>query len=275
MGNLLVAAILLGVIAVSVLGRVAIVRWVGPLAVSMPTIVRDVSDEAMALPPDVGPQADELARLGFERIGQVELAWARIYQPRQPSRTWKSASAEPAISGGIRAGTGTVTFWTVWPDGSSLTTTYPDLRKAAVKDLQIQGTNDGIEAAYRLHQTTLAEMAKPNPLDLRTAQAVMAGDRLEIARATEPARQPIRWRTAFLIVGIELVVVMAMLAIVPARNPVSLLGGLLIVATPIVAKDLRWRRWRRHQQLESRECSMLFPNVGSDRTAARLRRLGT
>ena len=93
MGNLLVAAILLGVIAVSVLGRVAIVRWVGPLAVSMPTIVRDVSDEAMAPPPDVGPQADELASLGFERIGQVELAWARIYQPRQPSRTWKSASA--------------------------------------------------------------------------------------------------------------------------------------------------------------------------------------
>lgn len=234
--GLVLAAGAFGLIVVTLLKLIR----VGPVIASIPTVVRDISGDDNPLPTEYRIHEIELQRLGFARIGQVELAWASHRARRPEIRMWKYASDDPAISGGIRAGTGLVVFWTAWPDETSLTTTYPPLRRPSWWRFQYQGTDDGVEAAYRLHRFRLAAINRRDAVDLRTMAGVIEGDELEIAGAAQQAREV---HDAFALLGAAGILTgLAVLLLAPNQSAAPLAFGLIGVAVPVVISNFPWSR---------------------------------
>jgi len=112
----------------------------------------DVSAEGAPLPPELKLYVEELTRLGFERLGEVQVAvpGGMAVKSRIYASSDRTVFAELAETGGLAV------FYTVHPDDAVVETGFPLGENIHTRYFRSHTILGGLEQAYR-HQTSQAE----------------------------------------------------------------------------------------------------------------------
>lgn len=202
----------------------------------------DVSFQAIPLPENAQPLAQELEALGFQRLGEVSVTRA---PGTEPDVSWVYRDAEALITAQISAlnwsSRPVMVFTSFFPDGGVVEAHHPANIHFEYPDYWSCGSQDSLHIALDMHHTRVEQFrsAHGNPVPITTlAQYREHGAQFRqrhLPRLLERAIRPILGIPAVgMILGVALLIVAVLIALATASVPPALAVVSVLTAVAMV-----------------------------------------